>query len=336
MTKMYYDADADLGLLQGRTVAIIGYGNQGHAHALNLRDSGVDVVVAEPAGTPGHERAKASGFPVTDAAGATARGDIITMLLPEQLHRDVFKDSVLPALKAGKTLMFAHGFNVHYGQVVPPADVDVIMVAPKSPGNLVREMYEQGKGVPGLIAVYQDVTGKARDLCLAYALGIGCTRAGVLETTFAHETESDLIGEQCVLCGGVTALIKAGFDTLVEAGYAPELAYFECLNELKLIVDLVYEGGLTHMRNRVSDTAEYGDYIAGPRLIDDHVRDTMREIVKEVQSGSFATKWLLENQAGRPEYTATKRRESELQIEKVGAELRAMMPWLQKDAVGVS
>jgi ketol-acid reductoisomerase len=331
MTKMYYDADADLGLLKGKTVAIIGYGNQGHAHALNLKESGVDVVVAEPQGTPGWEQAKAAGFMVTDAADATARGDIITMLLPEQLHRDVFRDAVLPSLKPGKTLMFAHGFNVHYGQVVPPANVDVIMVAPKSPGNLVREMYLQGKGVPALIAVYQDVTGRARDLALAYAKGIGCTRAGVLETTFAQETESDLIGEQCVLCGGVTALIKAGFDTLVEAGYAPELAYFECLNELKLIIDLVYEGGLTHMRNRVSDTAEYGDYIAGPRLIDEHVRDTMREIVKEVQSGSFATKWLLENQAGRPEYTATKRRESELQIERVGAELRAMMPWLKKD-----
>ncbi len=331
MTKMYYDTDADLGLLKGKTVAIIGYGNQGHAHALNLKDSGIDVIVAEPAGTPGREQAKTSGFPVTDAADACERGDIIIMLLPEQLHRSVFAEAVLPALKPGKTLMFAHGFNVHYGQVVPPSDVDVIMVAPKSPGNLVREMYVQGKGVPALIAVYQDVTGQAKDLALAYARGIGCTRAGVFETDFAQETESDLIGEQCVLCGGVTALIKAGFDTLVEAGYAPELAYFECLNELKLIIDLVYEGGLTHMRNKVSDTAEYGDYIAGPRLIDEHVRDTMREIVKEVQTGSFATKWLLENQAGRPEYTATKRRESELQIERVGAELRAMMPWLNKD-----
>ncbi len=331
MTKMYYDADADSSLLTGKTVAIVGYGNQGHAHALNLRDGGSDVLIAEAPGSPGWEQAAAAGFRVTEAAEAAAQGDIITMLLPEQLHREVFRDSVMPALTSGKTLMFAHGFNVHYGQVVPPADVDVIMVAPKSPGNLVREMYVQGKGVPALIAVYQDVTGRARDLALAYAKGIGCTRAGVLETTFAQETESDLVGEQCVLCGGVTALIKAGFDTLVEAGYAPELAYFECLNELKLIIDLVYEGGLTHMRNRVSDTAEYGDYIAGPRLIDEHVRDTMREIVKEVQTGSFATKWLLENQAGRPEYTATKRRESELQIEKVGAQLRAMMPWLKKD-----
>ncbi len=331
MTKMYYDADADSSLLTGKTVAIVGYGNQGHAHALNLRDGGNDVLIAEAPGSPGWEQAAAAGFRVTEAAQAAAQGDIITMLLPEQLHREVYRDSVMPALTSGKTLMFAHGFNVHYGQVVPPADVDVIMVAPKSPGNLVREMYVQGKGVPALIAVYQDVTGRARDLALAYAKGIGCTRAGVLETTFAQETESDLIGEQCVLCGGVTALIKAGFDTLVEAGYAPELAYFECLNELKLIIDLVYEGGLTHLRNRVSDTAEYGDYIAGPRLIDEHVRDTMREIVKEVQTGSFATKWLLENQAGRPEYTATKRRESELQIEKVGAQLRAMMPWLKKD-----
>ena len=331
MSKMFYDADADSSLLSGKTVAIIGFGNQGHAHALNLKESGVDVIVAEPAGTPGWEQAKAAGFETTDAADASARGDIITMLLPEQLHRTVFSDSVLPSLGPGKTLMFAHGFNVHYGQVVPPSDVDVIMVAPKSPGNLVREMYVQGKGVPALIAVYQDVTGRARDLALAYAKGIGCTRAGVFETDFAQETESDLIGEQCVLCGGVTALIKAGFDTLVEAGYAPELAYFECLNELKLIIDLVYEGGLTHMRNKVSDTAEFGDYIAGPRLIDEHVRDTMREIVKEVQTGSFATQWLLENQAGRPSYTAMKRRESELQIERVGAELRAMMPWLNKD-----
>jgi ketol-acid reductoisomerase len=331
MSRMYYDADADLGLLSGKTIAIIGFGNQGHAHALNLKESGIDVIVAEPAGTPGWEQAKAAGFEATDAADASARADIITMLLPEQLHREVFKDSVLPALKAGKTLMFAHGFNVHYGQVVPPADVDVIMVAPKSPGNLVREMYQQGKGVPALIAVYQDVTGQAKDLALAYARGIGCTRAGVFETDFAQETESDLIGEQCVLCGGVTHLIKAGFDTLVEAGYAPELAYFECLNELKLIIDLVYEGGLTHMRNKVSDTAEFGDYIAGPRLIDEHVRETMREIVREVQSGSFATEWLLENQAGRPSYTAMKRRESELLIETVGAELRAMMPWLKKD-----
>jgi ketol-acid reductoisomerase len=331
MSEMYYDADADSGLLTGKTVAIVGYGNQGHAHALNLRDGGTEVVVAEAPGTPGWEQATAAGFAVTDAAEAAARGDIITMLLPEQLHREVFRDSVLPALRSGKTLMFAHGFNVHYGQVVPPEDVDVIMVAPKSPGNLVREMFVQGKGVPALIAVYQDVTGRARDVALAYAKGIGCTRAGVLETTFAQETESDLIGEQCVLCGGVSALIKAGFDTLVEAGYAPELAYFECLNELKLIVDLIYEGGLTHMRNAVSDTAEYGDYVAGPRLIDDHVKDTMREIVKEVQTGTFATQWLLENQAGRPSYTAIKRRESELQIEKVGSELRSMMPWLKKD-----
>jgi ketol-acid reductoisomerase len=331
MTKMYYDSDADSGLLTGKTVAILGYGNQGHAHALNLRDGGTDVVIAEAEDTPGWEQAKTAGFRVTHAAEAAAQGDIITILLPEQLHREVFRDSVLPSLTPGKTLMFAHGFNVHYGQVVPPEDVDVIMVAPKSPGNLVREMFVQGKGVPALIAVYQDVTGRARDLALAYAKGIGCTRAGVLETTFAQETESDLIGEQCVLCGGVSALIKAGFDTLVEAGYAPELAYFECLNELKLIIDLVYEGGLTHMRNAVSDTAEYGDYVAGPRLIDDHVRDTMRKIVKEIQTGAFATQWLLENQAGRPSYTAMKRRESELLIEKVGTELRAMMPWLKQD-----
>lgn len=330
MTKIYYEADADLGLVSDKRIAILGYGSQGHAHALNLKDSGCNVTVGLYPGSRSWAEAEANGLKVTTVDKAVEAADIIMVALPDQVQREVYNESIKPGLSKGKTLMFAHGFNVHYSQVIPPADVDVSMVAPKSPGHVMRDLFTQGIGVPALLAVYQDVSGRAKDVALAYAKGIGCTRAGVLETTFAEETETDLIGEQTVLCGGVTALIKAGFETLVEAGYQPELAYFECLNELKLIVDLIYEGGLSRMRYSVSDTAEYGDYVAGPRIIDDHVRATMRQIVAEVQNGTFARQWILENQAGRPSFNAMRRREAEHQIEVVGRKLREMMPWLKK------
>ncbi len=330
MTKIYYEADADLGLVSDKRIAILGYGSQGHAHALNLKDSGCNVTVGLYPGSRSWAEAEANGLKVTTVDKAVEAADIIMVALPDQVQREVYNESIKPGLSKGKTLMFAHGFNVHYSQVIPPADVDVSMVAPKSPGHVMRDLFTQSIGVPALLAVYQDVSGRAKDVALAYAKGIGCTRAGVLETTFAEETETDLIGEQTVLCGGVTALIKAGFETLVEAGYQPELAYFECLNELKLIVDLIYEGGLSRMRYSVSDTAEYGDYVAGPRIIDDHVRATMRQIVAEVQNGTFARQWILENQAGRPSFNAMRRREAEHQIEVVGRKLREMMPWLKK------
>ncbi|MGD0765167.1 MAG: ketol-acid reductoisomerase [Dehalococcoidia bacterium] len=330
MAKMYYDKDADLALLQGKTIGIIGYGSQGHAHALNLKESGCAVLVAELPGSEMWKAAEAAGLTVKPAAEVAAAADIVMMLVPDQFQSRVYRESIEGSMKPGKTLMFAHGFNIHFGQIVPPADVDVSMVAPKGPGHLVRRLYTEGSGTPALIAVHQDASGKAKETALAYAKGIGCARAGVLETTFEEETETDLFGEQTVLCGGVTELVKAGFDTLVEAGYQPEIAYFECMHELKLIVDLMYEGGMGYMRYSISDTAEYGDYTRGPRVIDECVRETMQEILEEIQDGSFAREWLLENQVGRPKYRALKRQNAEHPIEEVGAELRGMMSWLKK------
>jgi len=329
MAKIYYDKDCNLKLLEGKVIGIIGYGSQGHAHAQNLRDSGCQVIVAEAKGTPGWKKAHDANFKVLTAAEAAKEADIIVMLAPDNLQREIYYGSIEGGLSKGKMLMFAHGFNIHYGQITPPPEVDVTMIAPKGPGPMLRQLYTEGIGLPALVAVHQDASGKARDIALAYARGIGCTRAGVIETTFAEETETDLFGEQTVLCGGVTALVKAGFETLVEAGYQPEIAYFECFHELKLIVDLMYNGGLTHMRKSVSDTAEYGDYTRGPRVIDDLAKDEMRLILSEIQDGSFAKEWILENQAGRPVYKALKRMDEEHPIELVGRELRGMMPWLK-------
>ncbi len=329
MAKMYYDKDADLKLLEGKIIGIIGYGSQGHAHAQNLRDSGCQVIIAELKGSPGWKDAKKAGFKVLTAAEVAEQADIIVMLAPDIAQRSIYCDSIEKGLTAGKMLMFAHGFNIHYGQIIPLADVDVTMIAPKSPGHLLRQVYTEGAGVPALVAVHQDASGTAKNIALAYAKGIGCTRAGVLETTFAEETETDLFGEQAVLCGGVSALVKAGFETLVEAGYQPEIAYFECFHELKLIVDLMYKGGLNYMRYSVSDTAEYGDYTRGPRVVDELVKDEMRQILSEVQDGSFAKEWILENQAGRPVFNAIKRAETQHPIEVVGEKLRKMMPWLK-------
>ncbi|MBC7252435.1 MAG: ketol-acid reductoisomerase [Actinobacteria bacterium] len=329
MAEIYYDRDADLALLEGKTVAVIGFGSQGHAHALNLHDSGVRVVVGLREGSPSRERAREAGLEVAGIAEAAEAGDIVMMLVPDQDHREVYERSVRQGLREGKALFFAHGFNIHYFQVVPPEDVDVVMVAPKGPGHMVRRMFQQGSGVPSLVAVYQDYTGQALQLGLAYAKGLGATRAGVIRTTFREETETDLFGEQCVLCGGVTELIRAGFDTLVEAGYQPEVAYFECLHELKLIVDLIYEGGISFMRYSISDTAEYGDMTRGRRIINQETRREMRRILEEITSGEFAREWILENQAGRPVYNSLRRRDAEHLIEKVGKELRSMMSWLQ-------
>jgi len=329
MAKVFYDTDADLALLDGKVVGIIGYGSQGHAHAQNLRDSGCQVVVAEAEGTPGWNSAKEAGFRVLVADEMAKEADIIVMLAPDTLQRSIYYQSVEKGLAAGKMLMFAHGFNIHYGQIVPPPDVDVTMIAPKCPGHMLRAVYTEGAGAPALVAVQQDASGKAQEIALAYAKGIGCLRAGVIETTFAEETETDLFGEQTVLCGGVTSLVKAGFETLVEAGYQPEIAYFECFHELKLIVDLMYQGGLSYMRYSVSDTAEYGDYTRGPRVIDEMVKEEMGQILTEIQDGTFAKEWILENQAGRPVYNALKRMEAGHLIEEVGEELRAMMPWLK-------
>ncbi len=330
MSKVYYDEDANLEVLQGKTIAIIGFGSQGSAQAQNLRDSGLEVIVSDLPGTPGFEKARNAGFSPLSAAEAAQKGDVIQILAPDQYQAGIYKESIAPHLKAGGVLMFSHGFNIHYHQIIPPRDVDVVMVAPKGPGDLVRRMYQEGKGVPSLIAVYQDASGKAKDIALAYARGIGATRAGVLETTFQEETETDLFGEQAVLCGGLTALIKAGFETLAEAGYQPEVAYFECLHEMKLIVDLVYEGGLTNMRQVVSDTAEYGDLTRGPRVINDKVREEMKKILAEIQDGSFAREWILENQANRPVYYALRNKDAQHLIEKTGNTLRGMMPWLKK------
>ena len=330
MAKIYYDNDCDLALLKGKTIGIIGYGSQGHAQAQNLRDSGCQVIVAEAEGSTGWSNAKGAGFRVLTAAEVAKEADIIVMLAPDQLHHDIYYQSIGKGLAPGNILMFAHGFSIHYGQIIPPPETDVTMIAPKCPGHMLRQLYTESIGPPAIVAVHQDASGKAKDIALAYAKGIGCSRAGVIETTFAEETETDLFGEQAVLCGGVTSLIKAGFETLVEAGYQPEIAYFEILHELKLIVDLIYQGGLGYMRYSVSDTAEYGDYTRGPRVIDEMVKDEMRQILTEIQEGTFAKEWILENQAARPTYNALKRMDSEHLIEVVGKELRKMMPWLKK------
>ncbi len=328
MAKIYYDKDADLKVLEGKTVAIIGYGSQGHAHALNLKDSGVNVVIGLYPGSRSEARAKKDGFEVLTPAEASKKADIIMLLIPDTIQAQVYQSEILPNLEEGNALAFAHGFNIHFNQIVPPANIDVFMVAPKGPGHLVRWQYEEGKGVPGLVAVYQDYTGKALDVALAYAKGIGCTRAGVIETTFKEETETDLFGEQAVLCGGVSALIKAGFETLVEAGYQPEVAYFECLHELKLIVDLIYQYGISGMRYSISDTARYGDVSRGERIYK-AVKPIHKEILEEIQNGLFAKEWILENVANRPHFNALVKRDEEHQIEKVGQELRKMMPWLE-------
>jgi len=329
MAKIYYDNDADLDLLKDKKIGIIGYGSQGHAHANNLKDSGCNVLVAEAPGTEAWQTAEKAGFKVATADQVAKEADIMVMLVPDNLHPVVYRQSLEGAMGQGKTLMFAHGFNIHYYQIVPPPTVDVTMIAPKGPGHMVRRLYTDGLGTPALVAVHQDASGKAKENALAYAKGIGSTRAGVLETTFAEETETDLFGEQTVLCGGVTALIKNAFETLVEAGYQPEIAYFEVCHELKLIVDLIYQGGFAFMRYSVSDTAEYGDYTRGPRVIDEMVREEMEQILSEIQDGSFAREWILENQAGRPMYNSLKRAAANHLIETVGAELRAMMPWLK-------
>ncbi|GAB6158693.1 ketol-acid reductoisomerase [Desulfotomaculum varum] len=330
MVKIYYDADANLEYLKGKKIAVLGYGSQGHAQAQSLRDSGLDVVVGLRQGSPSWAKAEADGLEVAAVAEACARADVIQVLLPDEIQGRVYAKEIAPHLTEGKALMFSHGFNIHFGQIVPPQNVDVFLVAPKSPGHLVRRMYVEGKGVPGLVAVHQDYTGKAKDIALAYAKGIGCTRAGVFETTFKEETETDLFGEQAVLCGGVSELIKAGFDTLVEAGYAPEMAYFECLHELKLIVDLIYEGGLSRMRYSVSNTAEYGDYMVGPRIINRQTREEMKRVLAEIQNGTFARNWMLENQVNGPQFNAIRKMEQQHPVEKVGAQLRQMMPWLKK------
>jgi ketol-acid reductoisomerase len=332
--KIYYDQDADLSLLRGKKIAIVGYGSQGHAHALNLKDSGQDVVVGLYKGSKSWPKAEKDGLRVATVAEAAQMADIVMVLLPDQVHRQTFEESIRGALTKGKTLMMAHGFSIHFNQVVPPADVDVSMIAPKAPGHIMRDLFVQGPGVPGLLAVQQDVSGKARDVALAYGKGVGCTRAGVIETTFKEETETDLFGEQTVLCGGVSALIKAAFDTLVKAGYQPEVAYFECMHELKLIVDLFYQGGLAYMRYSVSDTAEFGDYSRGPRIVDDHVRAEMKKILGEIQSGQFAREWVLENQANRASFLATRRVEAEHPIEEVGKRLRSMMSWIKPPRMG--
>ena len=330
MAKIYYDKDANLDLIKEKTIGVIGYGSQGHAHAQNLKDSGCQVIVAEAVGSEGWKAAQDNGFEVANAAEVGKAADIIIMLAPDNLQPRIYQQSIEKELAHGKTLMFAHGFNIHYSQIVPSPNIDVSMIAPKGPGHILRRLYVEGSGVPALVAIYQDASGKARDIALAYAKGIGCARAGVLETTFAEETETDLFGEQTVLCGGVSSLVKAGFETLVEAGYQPEIAYFECFHELKLIVDLMYQGGLKYMRYSISDTAEYGDYSRGPRIIDDLVKEEMEQILTEIQDGSFAREWILENQAGRPSYNAMKRMEAEHPIEIVGEKLRDMMPWLKK------
>lgn len=328
--KMYYDKDANKDILKDKTIAIIGFGSQGHAQGQNLRDSGYNVIIAEMEGNANYKLAVDAGFEPMTAADAAEKADIIQILVPDEYQASVYKNEIEKGLKAGNALVFSHGFNIHYGQITPPEDVDVYMVAPKGPGHLVRRVFEGGGGVPGLIAVYQDATGKAFDTALAHACGVGAGRAGIIETTFSEETETDLFGEQAVLCGGLTELIRAGFETLVEAGYQPEIAYFECLHEVKLIVDLIYEGGIANMRSSISDTAEYGDFVSGPRIISEETREEMRRILSEIQSGEFAREWILENQAGRPVYKALKRQGEEHLIETVGKKLRGMMKWLHK------
>jgi len=326
--NVYYEKDANLKDLKGKTICVLGYGSQGRAHALNLHESGLKVVVGLRPGSSTFEKVAADGLKALPIDKAVKNADLIAVLLPDPAQPAVYRQYVAPALKAGAALLFAHGFNVHYGQIRPPENVDVIMIAPKGPGNLVRKLYEDGQGVPCLLAVQQDYTGKAKAIALAYALGLGGARSGVIETSFLEETETDLFGEQAVLCGGMSALMKAGFETLVEAGYAPEMAYFECINEMKLIVDLVYQGGLKHMRHYISETAKYGDITRGPRIIDENVRESMREILAEIQNGEFAREWVLENQANRPVYNALLAQDAEHPVEKVGAKLRSMMKWL--------
>ncbi len=332
--KVYYEQDANLNVLRGKRVAVIGYGSQGHAQAQNLKDSGVSVVVGLYKGSRSWEQAERDGLEVTTVAQAAAAADVVQVLIPDEIQARVYQEEIRPHLGKGKAIGVSHGFSVHFHQVVPSADVDVFMIAPKSPGHLLRRMYLEGKGVPSLLAIHQDFTGKAKAIALAYAHGIGSLRAGVIETTFREETESDLFGEQTVLCGGITELIKAGFETLVAAGYAPEIAYFECLHEMKLIVDLIYEGGLGLMRYSVSNTAKFGDFTRGTRIITGETRKEMRRILGEIQSGAFAKEWILENQAGRPVFAARYRQESEHPIEEVGRQLRAMMPWLERDVAG--
>ena len=333
MAQVYYDKDADLSLLEGKTVAIMGYGSQGHAHALNLRDSGINVVVGLYEGSKSRAKAEADGLTVMSVRDAAHAADIIMMLLPDHTQKKVYDESVAPELSAGKTLMFAHGFNIHFDRVVPPADVDVSMIAPKGPGHIVRDMYVEKIGVPALIAVEQDASGHAKETALAYGRALGATRAGVLETTFKEETETDLFGEQAVLCGGVTSLVLAGFETLVEAGYQPELAYFEVMHELKMIVDLMYSGGMKFMRYSVSDTAEYGDYVSGPRLIDERVRESMHGVLQDIQSGKFANEWMAENDEGRTKFRKLREAADHHMIEDVGEQLRGMMPWLKARTV---
>jgi ketol-acid reductoisomerase len=328
MATIYYDKDADLSLIQGKKVAVIGYGSQGHAHTLNLKDSGVDVRVGLRAGSKSAAKAEASGVKVLPIADAAAWADVIMMLSPDTTQGGIYKSDIEPNLKPGKMLMFAHGFNIRFGTIQPPANVDVTMIAPKSPGHRVRETFQEGGGVPALVAVHQDATGSAKALALSYGKGLGCARAGVLETTFAEETETDLFGEQAVLCGGASALVKAGFETLVEAGYQPEIAYFECLHELKLIVDLMYRGGLNYMRYSISDTAEHGDYTGGPRIVTEQTRAEMKQMLKEIQDGTYAKKWIGENETGRGWFNKTRQDEQQQQLEEVGAKLRAMMPFL--------
>ena len=329
MVKMYYDQDANLELLADKVIAVLGYGSQGHAQAQNLKDSGLNVIIGLREGSQSAEKAKADGFEVYPTAEAVKKADIIQILIPDEVQARVYKNDIEPNLEAGNALVFSHGFNIHFGQIVPPENVDVFMVAPKGPGHLVRRTYQEGKGVPGLVAVEQDFSGRAFDLGLAYAKGIGATRAGVIQTTFKEETETDLFGEQAVLCGGLTALIKAGFETLVEAGYQPEVAYFECFHEMKLIVDLLYEGGLSNMRYSISDTAQYGDLTVGPRIINEGVKKEMETVLEDIQSGKFARDWILENAANRPNFNALTRRDEDSLLEKVGARLRSMMSWIK-------
>ncbi|MBS4025277.1 MAG: ketol-acid reductoisomerase [Clostridia bacterium] len=330
MVKMYYDQDADLSLLQNKTIAVLGYGSQGHAQAQSLKDSGLNVVVGLRRESNSWKKAEAYGLTVKTVAEAAETADFIQILLPDERQGDVYQQEIKPYLTEGKILCFSHGFNIHYSQIQPPVNVDVILSAPKSPGHLVRRMYEQGAGVPGLVAVHQDYSGKALDYALAYSKGIGCTKAGVIQTSFKEETETDLFGEQVVLCGGTSELVRAGFETLVEAGYSPEMAYFECLHELKLIVDLMYEGGISMMRYSISDTAQWGDMTIGPRIITEETRKEMKKVLAEIQSGKFAKDWILENKANRPQFTSMARRDEEHQIEIVGKKLRDMMPWLKE------
>jgi len=331
MGKMYYDKDVDFGMIEGKTVAVIGYGSQGHAHALNLKESGVNVVVGLYEGSKSWDKVKNDGLEVKTVAEASKAADLVMVLVPDEKQKKIYEESIEPNLEEGNALAFAHGFNIVFNQIVPPKNVDVFMVAPKGPGHIVRRVYKEGQGVPVLIAVEQDYTNKCKELALAYARGIGGTRAGAIETTFKEETETDLFGEQAVLCGGVSELIKAGFDTLTDAGYQPEIAYFECLHEMKLIVDLLYEGGLENMRYSISDTAEYGDYMTGTRIVNEDTRKEMKKILTEIQEGKFARKWILENQAGRPEFNAIKNKELEHKLTGTGKKLRDMMSWIEKE-----